>query len=53
MSLISLLEKSSDKKFKIKFINNIPLGDIKKTFANVDKAKKYCMEAKNEFKNWN
>ncbi len=40
MSLISLLEKSSDKKFKIKFINNIPLGDIKKTFANVDKAKK-------------
>ncbi len=40
MSLISLLEKSSDKKFKIKFINNIPLGDIKKTFANVEKAKK-------------
>ena len=40
MNLVRLLEKNYGKKFKIDFINNIPLGDIKKTFANVEKAKK-------------
>ena len=39
MSLIILLEKNYNKKFKIDYINKIPLGDIKKTFANVKKAK--------------
>ncbi len=40
MSLVRLIEKNYGKKFKIDFINNIPLGDIRKTFANVEKAKK-------------
>ena len=40
MNLVRLLEKNYGKKFKIDFINNIPLGDIRKTFANVEKAKK-------------
>ena len=40
MSLIYFLEKNYNKKFKIDYIKNIPLGDIRKTFANVDKAKK-------------
>ena len=39
MSLIILLEKNYNKKFKIDYINKIPLGDIKKTFANIKKAK--------------
>ena len=39
MSLISLIEKNYGKKFKIEFTNNIPNGDIKKTFANVRNAK--------------
>tara|TARA_B110000503_G_scaffold143195_1_gene243153 strand:+ start:748 stop:1704 length:957 start_codon:yes stop_codon:yes gene_type:complete len=40
MNLINLLEKNYVKKFKIKFTNSIPQGDIKKTYANVDMAKK-------------
>ena len=40
MDLINELEKNYKKKFKIKFTNNIPLGDIKKTFSNTKKAKK-------------
>lgn len=40
MDLIHQLEKNYKKKFKIKFTNNIPLGDIKKTFSNTKKAKK-------------
>ena len=39
MSLIVLLEKNYNKIFKIDYINKIPLGDIKKTFANINKAK--------------
>lgn len=39
MSLIVLLEKNYNKIFKINYINKIPLGDIKKTFANINKAK--------------
>ena len=40
MHLINFLEENYKKKFKINFTKNIPLGDIKKTFSNVDKAKK-------------
>jgi len=40
MDLIKFLEKNYSKKFKINFTNNIPLGDIKKTYSNVNKAKK-------------
>ena len=40
MDLISLLEKNYNKKFVINYTNNIPLGDIKKTYSNIDKAKK-------------
>ena len=40
MDLINFLEKNYSKKFKINFTNNIPLGDIKKTYSNVNKAKK-------------
>ena len=40
MDLISLLEKNYKKKFIINYTNNIPLGDIKKTYSNIDKAKK-------------
>ena len=45
MDMINYLEKNYKKKFKIKFTNNIPLGDIKKTYSNVKKAKKLI--------NWN
>ena len=37
--LIELIEKFSHKKFKIQFTKSIPNGDIKKTFANINKAK--------------
>jgi UDP-glucuronate 4-epimerase len=40
MDLINYLEKNYLKKFKINFTKNIPLGDIKKTYSNVNKAKK-------------
>ena len=40
MDLITLLEKYYKKKFTIKYTNNVPLGDIKKTYSNVSKAKK-------------
>ena len=40
IDLINFLEKHYGKKFKIKYTNNIPIGDIKKTFSNVKKAKK-------------
>lgn len=39
MDLITLLEKYYKKKFIIKYTNNVPLGDIKKTYSNVRKAK--------------
>jgi UDP-glucuronate 4-epimerase len=40
MKLIKNLEKYYKRKFKIKFTNSIPLGDIKKTYSNVKVAKK-------------
>ena len=40
MKLIKLLEFNYKKKFKIEYTKNIPNGDIKKTFSNVNKAKK-------------
>lgn len=40
MDLINFLEKNYLKKFKINFTKNIPMGDIKKTYSNVNKAKK-------------
>ena len=40
MDLVNELEKNIGKKFKINFTNNIPLGDIKKTFSNTYKARK-------------
>ena len=40
MKLIKLLEVNYKKKFKIEYTKNIPNGDIKKTFSNVNKAKK-------------
>ena len=40
MDLISSIQKYYGRKFKIKFTNNIPSGDIKKTFANTFNAKK-------------
>ncbi len=40
MDLINHIQKYYNKKFKIKFIKNIPMGDIKKTFSNTNKAKK-------------
>ena len=40
MDLIILLEKYYKKKFTIKYTNNVPLGDIKKTYSKVSKAKK-------------
>ena len=38
--LISFIEKNYKKKFKINYIKSIPKGDIKKTFSNVNRAKK-------------
>ena len=40
MDLIKNIQKNYKKKFKINFTQNIPLGDIKKTFSNTNKAKK-------------
>tara|TARA_B100000902_G_scaffold264960_1_gene251070 strand:- start:548 stop:1510 length:963 start_codon:yes stop_codon:yes gene_type:complete len=40
MDLINLIQKYYRRKFKIKFTKNIPMGDIKKTFSNVNKAKR-------------
>tara|TARA_B100000900_G_C20591016_1_gene721572 strand:- start:1820 stop:2779 length:960 start_codon:yes stop_codon:yes gene_type:complete len=40
MDLVKLIEKNYKKKFKIIYTNNIPEGDIKKTFSNTNKAKK-------------
>ncbi len=41
MDLINNLEKFYKKKFKKEYINKIPKGDIKKTFSNTKKAKKF------------
>ena len=40
MDLVKLIEKNYKKKFKINYSNNIPQGDIKRTFSNTKKAKK-------------
>lgn len=40
IDLINYLQIFYNKKFKINYTNNIPIGDIKKTFANTYKAKK-------------
>ena len=40
MDLVKLIEKNYGKKFKINYSNNIPQGDIKRTFSNTKKAKK-------------
>ena len=40
MKLIKLIEVNYQKKFKIEYTKSIPNGDIKKTFSNVNKAKK-------------
>ena len=40
MDLVKLIEKNYKKKFKIHYSNTIPKGDIKKTFSNINKAKK-------------
>ena len=45
MDMINYLEKNYKKKFKIKFTNNITIGDMKKTYSNIKKAKKLV--------NWN
>ena len=45
MDMIKYLEKNYKKKFRIKFTNNIPVGDMKKTYSNVNKAKRLI--------NWN
>ena len=45
MDMIKYLEKNYKKKFKIKFTNKIPIGDMKKTYSNIKKAKKLI--------NWN
>ena len=40
MNLISFIEKNYKKKFNINYIKSIPKGDIKKTFSNINRAKK-------------
>ena len=45
MELVNNLENDFKKKFKIDFTKNIPLGDVKKTYSNISKAKKLI--------NWN
>ena len=40
MKLIKLIEVNYQKKFKIEYTKNIPNGDIKKTFSNVNKLTK-------------
>ena len=40
MDLISFIEKNYKKKFKINYLKSIPKGDIKKTFSNINRAKK-------------
>ena len=40
MKLVKCLEKYYEKKFIIEYTNIIPNGDIKKTFSNINKAKK-------------
>ena len=40
MELIKLIEVNYKKKFRIEYTKNIPNGDIKKTFSNVNKSKK-------------
>ncbi|WP_435091245.1 NAD-dependent epimerase/dehydratase family protein [Candidatus Pelagibacter bacterium nBUS_30] len=39
MDLVNLIQKNYNKKFKISYTKNIPIGDIKKTFSNTRKAK--------------
>jgi UDP-glucuronate 4-epimerase len=41
MHLVNLIEKNYNKKFKIIFSKKIPVGDIKKTYSNTQRAKKY------------
>ena len=41
MDLIDYLERYYKKKFNIEYLNNIPKGDIQKTFSNTKKAKKF------------
>tara|TARA_A100001388_G_scaffold264478_1_gene235792 strand:- start:281 stop:1243 length:963 start_codon:yes stop_codon:yes gene_type:complete len=41
MDLVNQLQNNYNKKFKIIYSNKIPIGDIKKTFSNTKKAKKF------------
>ena len=41
MHLVNLIEKNYNKKFEIIFSKKIPVGDIKKTYSNTQRAKKY------------
>ena len=41
MDLVNLLQNNYNKKFKILYSKKIPIGDIKKTFSNTKKAKKF------------
>ncbi len=41
MDLVNLIQKNFNKKFKILYAKKIPVGDIKKTFANTKKAKNF------------
>jgi UDP-glucuronate 4-epimerase len=41
MHLVNLIETNYNKKFKIIFSKKIPVGDIKKTYSNTQRAKKY------------
>ena len=41
MDLVNLLQNNYNKKFKIIYSKKIPIGDIKKTFSNTKKAKKF------------
>tara|TARA_B100001121_G_scaffold303202_1_gene316850 strand:+ start:1617 stop:2579 length:963 start_codon:yes stop_codon:yes gene_type:complete len=60
MDLINLLQTEYNKKFKINYISKIPNGDIKKTYANTNKAKKFLRwkpkvqlkEGISKFVNW-
>ncbi len=40
MDLINLIQKNYNRKFNISYTNNIPNGDIRKTYSNTNKAKK-------------
>ena len=40
MDLIDLIQKNYNRKFNISYTKNIPIGDIRKTYSNTNKAKK-------------